>query len=1519
MATETVLTALGFSAILVASYLASPLHAKTSAAAARHHRDGIYEDEDGVASPTSAQSHSRYTRGVQIFIQLSALSGLLLSVASAISLGFPLHPVIITVEWILVSIDGFFLVRESLPTRKYAVGLWISFSAIALSSALGVDVYASYNTRSYRPHAGHLVVQIARWAQLSFALSLIVAGACLQRRPVVYQNGQAVDAQYTCSAIQRLAIPPPKQLKCKRSNVPRYTFTWSQALLSQAKMVSRLEYADLPILDHNTRSKVLSERFSASQTVDSLNPLWKAIIRDHRANFYRQWMLAIIESCVMMLPPLCLFKILVLLERRTSDERIGGPEVWLWVACLAIAKLIHFGLDTWLQWASFGGLAIPIRSQLTALIFAKSLRLKIMDSGYNPGVTRSNPEQETSPSSSNGNEVHETDPLLGGRQNEETIDKPDSQNRGDNTDNAMSRGIVNLLGVDVERVADFCGYNMDLLRGVVKIIIAAGFLIALLGWMSTLAGFAVPLLLEPLNRMVTRHYTAKQLVVMNARDNKSHIIEEALQGIRQIKFSASEPQWGKSLLVARERELKAQREVYIWATFLTFCWMAMPILIGATSFSVYAWMAQQMTASVAFTALAVFSSLEFTISALPTTITEMLDARVSAARIQEHLNCNEREDIIQSGPCVEFRDAAITWPSTEVDSKSLLLEGLNLAFPTGELSVISGKTGMGKSLLLAAIIGEADLLRGQITSPKSSETMCQGEQPLCEGWIVPTATAYVGQAPWIENASVKDTIIYGLPYHRRRYIRVLHACALDQDIEMLPDGDMTEVGATGVNLSGGQRWRLTFARALYSRAGLLVLDDIFSAVDAHVGRHILEHGIAGGLGEGRTIILATHHVGLVENLAGYMVNLDKRTSLNIKSDPGSLNRITPSKRYEQRVHVTAAADDLYVEQESSLTDPVTIRPRRFVQDETREHGRVKWSVYRMYIIASGGWPFWVCTMSIFALSAFAVICRSYWLALWTEAYTATSDDTSGGPNLAFYLSIYLGISMFSLLFICMKVALVLMASLRAARYMFGEAIHNVLRAHLRWLDTEPIGRILNRFVGDFAMIDSRLGGDLMWFLNGAFSIGGIVLTALFVSIWMLIPMAALASICVYMVNLYLDGARDIKRLESSAKSPIFEHVGSALSGLATIRSFGKSNDYLERMFIHIDKHTQTSWYILLTTQWMRFRQGALGVGFTLAIAVGLVYLPEISAAIAGFALSFALDFSSVTEETITRYTSVELAMNSSERVLEYMQLDTEPSSGHAAPEGWPSSGEVKVTNLEVGYAPDLEAVLKDVSFHVYPHERIGIVGRTGSGKSSLMLALFRFLIVRKGAIEIDGIDISQIRLHDLRSRLAIIPQDPVLFSGTVRTNLDPFGTYSDSTLQRALRQITHTQGTSRYNSMETDNLLKRVQVFQDLDSRILHKGSNLSQGEKQLLCLARAILTQPKILVLDEATSAIDMETDTLIQRAIRNNFRETTLLVIAHRLSTIADFDKLLVISNGRIVEFDSPSVLANQEGVFK
>ena len=437
---------------------------------------------------------------------------------------------------------------------------------------------------------------------------------------------------------------------------------------------------------------------------------------------------------------------------------------------------------------------------------------------------------------------------------------------------------------------------------------------------------------------------------------------------------------------------------------------------------------------------------------------------------------------------------------------------------------------------------------------------------------------------------------------------------------------------------------------------------------------------------------------------------------------------------------------------------------------------------------------------------------------------------------------------------------------------------------------------------------------------------GIVVASLFVSVWALIPAIVLLICCIWIARIYIKGGRDVKRLESNSKSPVLEHYTTSLSGLATIRSFGKKEEYVQQMYTMLDQEARTTWHGHLAMGWMEFRQGILGILFAVSVACGVVALPGIGAPLAGFALGFALEYAMVVVELIIQYAELELEMNAIERITEYVDMPIEDQNGDEVPAAWPMQGRIEVHGLEVGYADDLPAVLKDVSFTVRSRERVGIVGRTGSGKSSLTLAIFRMLEARSGSIKIDDVDISTITRHALRSRLAIIPQDPVLFSGTLRSNIDPFCRYSDRAVfdaLRAMQLLDDDETGARTTGAEAERHVTEasptaINVFCNLDYQISRGGLNLSQGQRQLICLARALISRPTILVLDEATSSVDMATDTKIQRSIRENFAGCTLLVIAHRLSTIADFDKVLVLNKGRVVEYGPPRELWERKGRF-
>ncbi|KAK0642530.1 ABC transporter C family member 10 [Lasiodiplodia hormozganensis] len=1369
----------------------------------------------------------------------------------------------------LVAFQALRFVREnSSSRRRYRLGLLLAGSCIALLIGVAFTNYFSVEAST--------VFRLVSGAELVAGAVVAVGGVSVPRQQA---STESIDAQNSVSALSK------------------HTFSWVRPLLDHARAQGTLEYADLPSLASDVRTGHLHARFHRS----SSTPLWRLVIADHRASFIVQWALTGVESFLLVGPQFCLFQLLKLLERK-GTESVDQRHLWLWAAALIVLKITHLFCESWIEWVNFAMLATPIRSQLSALIFTKSMRLKDIRTVKHASVTAKKRSSEDGDSGIGDveEEAREMETLMTEEERDAAQSDDKDEEEVEEDSSQAAQGAINLLGVDVQRVSDFAGYNVLIPGSLLKIIIAACFLVNLIGWVSTIVGLSVPIIFQPLNQVATRGYSNAAEAVMMIRDEKTHVVTEALHGIRQIKFSAIEGQWQKVIMDTRKRELGAQWRLFKWGTFMTFTWLSMPILLGAAALGTYAWLNGSVTASVAFTALSVFTSLEWTLSVVPTTITELIDAKVSITRIQQHLDQpNERGDA-KSGDEVIFKNASVRWPSESIDSAAFTLRDLNLHFPSNQLSVIHGKTGSGKSLLLAAILGEADVVKGTVTAPRSESSLGRRDDlATLSNWIIPSSVAFVSQIPWIENASLKNNILFGLPFISTRYRKVLDACALTKDLEVLPDGEETEIGASGINLSGGQRWRVTLARALYSRAGVLVLDDIFSAVDTHVGQHILVNALHGDLVEGRTRILVTHHIGLVSSLASYIVELDGDGFLR------SASHHRPALQHFNNIsskNISDGSDGLQVVELEGAKPP----PKKFVEEEVREKGRVKFDVYKGYMGASGGVSYWTLTIGLYVLSALSILGRSYWIKHWTQQTSSRPPDEDPGSELKFYLGVYLGISTFAACTIAIKTLTVMRAAIRASHALFEKITYTVLHAPPRWLDTVPVGRIMNRFVGDFALVDSRLGGDFNWSFHGILTIMTIIGAALFVSGYMILPIVLFAMVSLYYTNVYLEGARDIKRLESNAKSPIFELLGSALAGLATIRSFGKADEYAERMFARIDDYGKSTWNLLLATRWMAFRHGLFGSVFTFLVAVTVILLDGISASLAGFTLGFALEYSNIAIQTIGRYTGFELDMNSAERVIEYTKLKTEDLSGESAPQDWPTEGRLEVKNLAVSYAPDLPLVLKGLSFTAEARQRIGVVGRTGSGKSSLTLALFRFLQAREGRILIDGTDISRIRLQDLRSRLAIIPQDPVLFSGTLRSNLDPFDDHSDAELLDALRRV-HLLGDYDDGAGATAN----INVFRDLQSPVARGGLNLSQGQRQLLCLARAVVRRPRLMVLDEATSAVDMQTDALIQRSIREDFADCTLLVIAHRLSTVADFDKVLVMDQGRAVEFDAPATL--------
>lgn len=1480
-------------------------------------------------------------RKPKILLIVSSLAGFGLSVAVAVcSLlhprgdGLSLANWFTTATWAALALQAIFISAQHSPVKSHDLGLWAFFSS--LITAVTTTLQASHFSNFASVNDTQLILRVVDAVVL---ILFLLSSISLPRRPEVFYKGEKVDNEWSTTVLSR------------------YTWSWASDLLETARRKGDLDPKDIPRPDHTIRVESLVESWNKANYEGSL---LQSLLRAYGGRLVLQWVVIVLRCVIGVGPFWTMLRLVQALEDR--DAGLGAPrELWGLVILMGFFTLFEQWVDGWIMWFSITKLFAPMRGQLSALIFEKSLRRKNVK-----------------------NAEKTADDEASGETKDGTKDKAAQAETKDEEDDSVlksKQAIVNLVGVDSKRIADFALMQLFIISSIAKLLIYSGYLVRLIGWLPFGAGILAWSLVLPANTIAAKYYLKAETRLMKNRDNKLAVVNEALLGMRQIKFSALESQWEKKILELREIEISSLKSVFKADSFLFFSWVASPILLAAASLAVYAIVNGTLSPSVAFVSIGVFKSLEVSLSALPELLTGGIDTLVSTRRIDKYLNGPEMKKTLSEGYDVAFENATIAWPvDDEVpDEERFILNNVNLSFPAGELSVVSGKTGSGKSLLLNALLGEADLIEGKIFMPRTASPMVRNDSKAHPGnWILPGAVAYVGQSPWLESASLRDNILFGLPLVESRYNTVLEVCALRKDIEMLTDGDQTELGANGINLSGGQKWRLTLARAIYSRAEILVMDDIFSAVDAHVGRLIFENCISGPICKGRTRILVTHHVTLVEPITKYLVELGEGTVLHsgLTSDlaeDGTLEliksheRAQPDFQYDDAtdgptavnsedasIEETGATDDL--DQHANTLQKVPSKTaRKFVEDEAREKGNVKARVYGTFLSSSGGWFFWgVCAILFVAFEA-GNLGRNWWVRIWTGASQHTSSTasrehgmvfglsyehstlhsvaqsqtltaTQAEHGLSYYLWVYVAIAAASGIVGTLRFIWSFIMSVKAARTLFRRILFTILRTRLRWLDTVPVGRVLNRMTADFDVIDNRITMDLGFMFWRLLGLLGVCVAALLVSSLM-IPLAlVLIFIGGFVAYRYLTGARPVKRIESNAKSPVFELFNSSLSGVSTLRAFQKTHVYVNRMHMHLDNWDTVSVHNWTLNRWLGFRMALIGTVFTTMVGAIVVGSSFVDAAMAGFTLSFALDFSGNMLMAIRGYASLELDMNAAERVIEYTELETEDLGGEIPPAAWPSTGNMEVRDLVVGYADDLPPVLKGVSFTVRDNERIGVIGRTGAGKSSLTLALFRFLEARSGQIFVDGIETSKIRLHDLRSRLAIIPQDPVLFSGTIRSNLDPFEEHGDEELKDCLSRVhlvdsqpvtpTNEPSSAAPSTIATKN----TNIFRDLSSGISESGGNLSQGQRQLLCIARAIVSRPKVMVLDEATSAVDMATDALIQRSIREEFTDSTLIVIAHRLSTIADFDRILVLSDGAVAEFGSPRELWEKEdGMFR
>ena len=844
---------------------------------------------------------------------------------------------------------------ERLSTERFALGyasFWSSLFAIAIPCIeLVIERRAGYRTSLSRLQA-ELIATLVGVAFFRGLFSVL-----LPRRPSVFWNGKPVDKEDTVSALSR------------------YSFSWADELLAYALRNRSLEVADLPTLSSITRAENLSANFEVTKATWRTKRLWKLLLICHWRPIAVELFLTLLLCVLSFGPQAALYGILRSLETYGAGSR-DSLECWSWVLALGVLMLVASSIEAWLFWIVFSQIYIPLFEELSAVTFSKSMHRKDVKH-IRPSNKKSNQSSEESASGKPDTPT----------ENHEEEDEGDARK--------SRQSIINLVAIDARRVADFASFVYMIPSAIIKVAIACIFLTKLIGWKSLLSGLVVSALVTPANWYVTKMYAHSQDKLMKSRDEKMATVTEVLQGIRQVKFSALENQWQQKVAESRNKELDAQWSSFFYDVWLIFIWILGPLMLSAVSLAVYAVLNGELSASVAFTTIAVFGSLEMSLAILPEMISFSLESKISVNRIDKYLNSPERTPTTVPSNSISFEEATVAWPEEEDETNDQTLEeeeeerftlqNLNVAFPSKGLSVISGRTGSGKSLLLSSILGESDVLRGTVkvpTSPPVQERHDHLATP--QNWIIESAIAYVAQLPWIENATIRDNILFGLPLDVTRYQKVLFACALQKDLEMFTDGELTDIGANGVNLSGGQKWRISFARALYSRAGILIMDDIFSALDAHTGRHLYEYALTGELGRGRTRILVTHHVGLCLPRTDYSVlladglvkhagitdDLRKSNSLaDILSEERSAeNAAAATEEDEEETALEGSsptAEGNPSEQANNVNNKSngTVakddrKPRKFNQDEKRETGSIKLGVYTSYLRKGGSIPFW---------------------------------------------------------------------------------------------------------------------------------------------------------------------------------------------------------------------------------------------------------------------------------------------------------------------------------------------------------------------------------------------------------------------------------------------------------------------------------------------------------------------------------------------------------------------------------
>ncbi|XP_070788596.1 ATP-binding cassette sub-family C member 10 [Pituophis catenifer annectens] len=1096
--------------------------------------------------------------------------------------------------------------------------------------------------------------------------------------------------------------------------------------------------------------------------------------------------------------------------------------------------------------------------------------------------------------------------------------------------------IVNFMSTDTDRLVNFCFSFHELWSLPFQFAITLYLLYQQVG-IAFLGGLALAVLLVPINKVIANCIMKKNKEMLKHKDVRVKLMTELLGGMRVIKFYAWEPHFDAKVKACRAKELKSLRAIKYLDAVCVYLWAALPVVVSIVIFITYVLLGHQLSATKVFTALALVGMLILPLNNFPWVLNGILEAKVSLDRIQHFLELTDQDlHAYYSRVCpsnlssaLEMHNSIFSWsPESKETSESHVPRGgqlfiQNLLVTKGALVGVIGKVGCGKSTLLAAITGELS---------------SQGEQVYV--WDLEKGFGLAAQEPWIQFTSIRENILFGKEYNAQFYQQVIDACALSDDLNIFPAGDQTEVGENGVTLSGGQKARIALARAVYQEKELYLLDDPLAAVDADVANHLMQKCILGILRH-KTRILCTHRIEVLEN-ADMIVLMDNGRILRagtptiilplVEAVP-KLGAMTKRRKDTSTFQCVEHPPPLREGLEDEEEEPAQLNcfPK---QEEEKKEGAVAFKVYRAYWLAVGSCLALSILLSLLLMQASRNI-SDWWLSNWISSLPHTENNSisslaalpssslllfshhglispvlssissNSTLNVNFYLTVYGCIAGVNSVFTILRAFLFACGTIHAATIIHNRLLRRVMKATMTFFDTTPTGRILNRFSSDLYCVDDSLPFLLNIFLANIFGLLGTLVMITYGLPWIGLVLLPLVAIYYSIQLYYRRTSRELKRLYSLTLSPIYTHFSETLTGLSTIRATRMTGRFETENQERVELNQRCRFASNTAMQWLDIRLQMIGVAVVTAIA-GIAIIQHQrklgDPGLVGLALSYALSVTNLLSGLITSFTQTETMMVSVERTEEYAtEIPIEPQEEllPVSP-NWPVRGHMEFQQVILAYRPELPNALDGVTFTIYPGEKIGIVGRTGSGKSTLFLALFRMVELRGGHILLDSIDHCSVSLKELRSRLAIIPQDPFLFSGTLRENLDPQQQHTDDDLHQVLEQC---------------HLHTLITEMGGLDCELRERGKSLSVGQRQLVCLARALLTQAKILCIDEATASIDQKTDRLIQQTIRQRFTDKTVLTIAHRLNTILDSDRVLVMNAGRVAELDSPAVLSQKQ----